>query len=65
MVDTIHNLTSVNGVPHKGYLQFKGYPINPYIIPGGERIQVGARNYAPGNDMFDSLNAVGYGDRIP
>jgi hypothetical protein len=65
MVDTVHKPYIVNNVEHKGYIQFKGYPINPYIVPGGERIQVSARNYAPGIDMFDSLKAVGEYEKIP
>jgi hypothetical protein len=65
MVDTIHDTYIINNVEHKGYIRFKGYPINPYIVPGGERIQVAARNYAPGVNMFDSLKSIGEADKIP
>jgi len=65
MVDTVHTNIVVDNVDHKGYIRFKGYPINPYIVPGGEKIQVASRNYAPGVDMFDSLKAVGEESKIP
>ena len=65
MVDTIHSTYIVNDIEHKGFIRFKGYPINPYIVPGGERVQVSARNYAPGVDMFDSLKKVGEEEKIP
>ncbi|MDR0926350.1 MAG: hypothetical protein LBO69_01110 [Ignavibacteria bacterium] len=56
MVDTIRQEEVVNGEIVRGYLNFKGFPINPYIVPGGEAIRVGVANYA-GQALIDSLKA--------
>jgi predicted outer membrane repeat protein len=65
MADTIKTPTTINNVVYNGLLEFKGTPINPYIVPGGERFQVSARNYAPGVDMLDSLKASNMESYIP
>lgn len=43
----------------KGFLHIKGTPINPYVVPGGETITVGAANYPPNFRTYDSLLKVG------
>lgn len=43
----------------RGYLMFKGTPINPYVVPGGEVVRVGAANYPPHYRTLDSLKKVG------
>jgi hypothetical protein len=43
----------------RGYLHLRGTPINPYVVPGGETITVGAANYPPNYRTYDSLLAVG------
>ncbi len=42
----------------KGYLRLYGQPINPYVVPGGEVVSVGAANYPPNYRTYDSLLAV-------
>ena len=65
MVDTTKTDVIIDNETYKGSIQFKGYPINPYIVPEGERIQVTVRNFAPGIDLIDSLKAVGRDYAIP
>lgn len=65
MVDTVRQTISVDNRDIDGYLRFKGVPLNPYIVPGGEKIQVTATNYAPGIALIDSLNAADMQDQIP
>ncbi len=31
----------------EGYLMFRGIPTNPYVVPGGEIVEVGVSNYPP------------------
>jgi len=42
-----------------GYLVFRGRPINPYVVPGGESVTVRAENYPPTARVIDSLKAIG------
>jgi predicted outer membrane repeat protein len=42
-----------------GYLVFRGKPINPYVVPGGEWVYVRAENYPPAFRVIDSLKAAG------
>lgn len=56
VADTIRNQTKDGAM---GYIELAGTPINPYIVPGGEKIRVSAENYAPGIVMIDSLRASG------
>lgn len=42
-----------------GYLVFRGRPINPYVVPGGEYVNVRAENYPPMYRVVDSLKALG------
>lgn len=42
-----------------GYLVFRGRPINPYVVPGGESVTVRAENYPPTARTIDSLKAIG------
>jgi hypothetical protein len=42
----------------RGYVHLKGSPINPYVVPGGEDLIVGAANYPPNYRTLDSLLAA-------
>lgn len=42
-----------------GYLMFKGQPLNPYIVPGGEDIVLSVFNYPPHYRSVDVLKAMG------
>ncbi|MCX7879896.1 MAG: YCF48-related protein [Ignavibacteria bacterium] len=42
-----------------GYIVFRGRPINPYVVPGGEWVTVRAENYPPAFRVIDSLRAIG------
>ncbi len=45
-----------------GYLLFRGMPINPYVVPGGEDVTVIAENYPPHYRVVDSLRQAGYSE---
>lgn len=48
----------------KGYVRLKGQPSNPYIVPGGERVVVTARNFPPTYRTLDSMKAAGVADSV-
>lgn len=41
-----------------GYIVLKGRPTNPYVVPGGEWMEVVARNYTPGRRTVDALKNI-------
>jgi len=41
-----------------GYVELKGLPVNPYVVPGGETVNVTAANYPPHYRTLDSLIAA-------
>ena len=41
-----------------GRIELKGKPSNPYVVPGGEFVEVSARNYAPTYRSADALNSI-------
>ncbi len=43
----------------RGYRFLRGRPINPYIVPGGEEIEVVAKNFPPSLEVVDSLRKYG------
>ncbi|MEI6088953.1 MAG: YCF48-related protein [bacterium] len=43
----------------KGYIQFQGKPINPFVVPGGEWVTVRAGNYPPSWRLVDKMKADG------
>lgn len=47
-----------------GYRILRGRPINPYIVPGGEEIEVVAKNFPPTLELVDSLRASGYTEEM-
>jgi len=59
LVDTVKAADDQPRWGARGYLMFKGTPINPYVVPGGEVVQVGAANYPPHYRTLDSLKSVG------
>lgn len=42
-----------------GYIVLRGRPINPYVVPGGETVNVRVENYPPMYRVIDSLKALG------
>lgn len=42
-----------------GYRMLRGRPINPYVVPGGEEVEVVAKNFPPNLETMDSLRASG------
>ncbi|MGE5481081.1 MAG: YCF48-related protein [Chloroflexota bacterium] len=48
----------------RGYVHFTGQPINPYVVPGGELVFVGAGNYPPTWRTVDSLRAAGVSEEM-
>ena len=57
MVDTVRATGSKDGAD--GYFRFKGQPINPYVVPGGETVVVHAANFPPHYRSVDLLKALG------
>lgn len=43
----------------KGYIEFQGKPINPFVVPGGEWVTVRAGNYPPTWRLVDKMKADG------
>ncbi len=62
--DTIVRVSEANSTSWeaRGYRYFRGRPINPYIVPGGEEIEVVAKNFPPSVEIVDSLRKVGYSE---
>lgn len=62
--DTIVRVNEANSTSWmaRGYRFFRGRPINPYIVPGGEEIEVIAKNFPPSVEIVDSLRKVGYSE---
>ncbi len=48
-----------------GYIMFRGRPINPYVVPGGEFVEVSAANYPPHMRTIDSLKALPISKQLP
>lgn len=42
----------------RGYVELKGRPTNPYVVPGGEWMEVVAKNYSPGRRTVDALKNI-------
>lgn len=45
-----------------GYRFFRGRPINPYIVPGGELVEVVAKNFPPSVEIVDTLRKSGWSE---
>jgi hypothetical protein len=41
-----------------GYFMFKGQPLNPYVVPGGEDLYLEVRNFPPHYRSVDVLKAL-------
>lgn len=48
----------------RGYRILRGRPINPYIVPGGEEVEVVTKNFPPSLEMVDSLRKSGYSEEV-
>jgi len=42
----------------RGVIELKGQPSNPYVVPGGEWMEVVAKNYAPTVRTVDALKGI-------
>jgi len=58
LADTIKAANAIKW-KSRGYIQIKGTPINPYVVPGGEELMVGVDNYPPNYRTLDTLKASG------
>ena len=47
-----------------GYRMLRGRPINPYIVPGGEEVEVVTKNFPPSPELVDSLRKSGFGEDV-
>lgn len=45
----------------QGYLMLRGWPINPYVVPGGENVYVTASNFPPTAETVDYLKQLNIG----
>jgi len=43
----------------KGYIMLRGHPINPYVVPGGEDINLHVTNFPPIAQTIDYLRSLG------
>lgn len=48
----------------RGYRILRGRPINPYIVPGGEEIEVVAKNFPPTLELVDTLRRSGVSEDV-
>jgi predicted outer membrane repeat protein len=67
MVDTIAANDNQHQNPRdeaQGYLMFRGHPINPYVVPGGEDVNVHVYNFPSAVSMIDSLKSIGVAQNI-
>lgn len=46
----------------RGYRMLKGRPLNSHVVPGGEEIEVVAKNFPPSLETVDSLRKYGIGE---
>jgi predicted outer membrane repeat protein len=63
--DTLIRANATNNNPSwgaVGYRMFRGRPINPYIVPGGELVEVVAKNFPPTVELVDSLRKSNWTD---
>jgi len=45
----------------KGYYMLRGWPTNPYVVPGGEDVYVSASNFPPTAETVDYLKQLNIG----
>ncbi len=64
--DTLVTVANVNSRSWgaRGFRFFRGRPINPYIVPGGEQVEVVAKNFPPSLEVVDSLRKYGYDEDV-
>jgi predicted outer membrane repeat protein len=64
--DTLVKASDANNMSYGavGFRMLRGRPINPYIVPGGEEVEVTAKNFPPSVELVDSLRASGYNDDV-
>lgn len=48
----------------RGYRMLRGRPINPYIVPGGEEVEVVAKNFPPTLEIVDTLRKSGVSEAV-
>ena len=42
----------------EGYMVLRGTPMNPYVVPGGEKVRVTVQNFPPSKRVIDDLRDV-------
>ncbi|MBL0321948.1 MAG: T9SS type A sorting domain-containing protein [Candidatus Kapabacteria bacterium] len=64
--DTLVRASSTNNPRWgaQGYRMLRGRPINPYIVPGGEEIEVVTKNFPPSLELVDTLRKSGVGEDV-
>ncbi len=64
--DTLINAASANNPRWgaRGYRMLRGRPINPYIVPGGEEVEVVAKNFPPTMEIVDTLRKSGVSEDV-
>ncbi|MCX6140896.1 MAG: T9SS type A sorting domain-containing protein [Candidatus Kapabacteria bacterium] len=64
--DTLVNAASTNNPKWgaQGYRMLRGRPINPYIVPGGEEIEVVTKNFPPTLELVDTLRKSGVAEDV-
>lgn len=64
--DTLITASSTNNPrwSARGYRMLRGRPINPYIVPGGEEVEVVAKNFPPSLELVDTLRKSGIAEDV-
>lgn len=64
--DTLVTVANANNTSWgaTGYRFLRGRPINPYIVPGGEEVEVVAKNFPPSIEIVDSLRKSGVSEDV-
>jgi len=52
-IDTVFANETLNDA--NGYLMFKGKPVNPFVVPGGENLVVESYNFPPNFRTYDQI----------
>ncbi|MES2764882.1 MAG: T9SS type A sorting domain-containing protein [Bacteroidota bacterium] len=64
LTDTTINASQGTAFGARGYRVLGGRPTNPFVVPGGEMVTVGIRNFPPNINTLDSLRAAGLADSV-
>jgi predicted outer membrane repeat protein len=64
LTDTIINAGQGTAFGARGYRVLGGRPTNPFVVPGGEVVTVGIRNFSPNINTLDSLRGLNLPDSV-